>query len=279
MCGGVCTYRIAKQVYTPWARRLGLMWLYSTHLFQYLLNDKMFSSVVSFLCFVCVYVYTHLCGVYIPLYTERESSIFPLCFPSTSLLLWNDCWFWGNSNHQLLSPYIMIYNLCTEIVHYRKSKRQASLSLLNSWVLICRHHTGVMMEVRNICCLDISAPQKQGGKKTQRDRCQPVDIVVTQLTMPPREHIGPFSVKEIAIFSQLYKASFGHSRVANDQLWQRNGLPVFHPSLYSTAIDPSVYFHTIMDGIVPPFLLLVQIIMNQYVLKAPHQNIILTHDL
>lgn len=34
-----------------------------------------------------------------------------------------------------------------------------------------------------------------------------------------------------------------------------------------------------MDGIVPPSPLLVQIITNQYVLKAPHQNIILTHDL
>lgn len=34
-----------------------------------------------------------------------------------------------------------------------------------------------------------------------------------------------------------------------------------------------------MDGIVPPSPLLVQIITDQYALKAPHQNIILTHDL
>lgn len=160
MCGGVCTFRIAKQVYTPWARRLGLMWLYSEHLFQYLLNDKMFSSIVC--CFVCVYVYTHshTCMVYTYhyIYTEREFSRFLLCFPSTSLLLWDDCWCWGKSNRQLPSPHIMIYNLCIEIVHYRKSKRQVSLSLLNSYMLICHHRTAVKMEVHNICCLDISAP-------------------------------------------------------------------------------------------------------------------------
>lgn len=66
---------------------------------------------------------------------------------------------------------------------------------------------------------------------------------------------------------------------ANDRFRQRNGRHAFHHSPYSTGIDPSVYFHTVMDGIVPPSPLLVQIITNQYVLKAPHQNIILTHDL
>lgn len=192
MCGGVCTFRIAKQVYTLWARRLGLMWLYSTHLFQYLLTDMMFSSVVCRFVCVYVYIYTHtlVWCIHTTIYTERESSSFPLCF--TSLLLWDDCWFCGNSNHQLLSSHIMKYNLCIEIVHYRKSKRQVSLSLLNSYVFICHHRTAVMMEVCNICCLDISAPQKQGGQKTRRDPCQPVDIVVTQLTVPPQEHIGPF---------------------------------------------------------------------------------------
>lgn len=60
---------------------------------------------------------------------------------------------------------------------------------------------------------------------------------------------------------------------------QRNGLRAFHHNPYSTRIDLPVYFHTVMDGIVPPPPLLVQIITNQYVLKAPHQNIILTHDL
>ncbi len=66
---------------------------------------------------------------------------------------------------------------------------------------------------------------------------------------------------------------------ANDRLWQRNGRRAFHHNPYSTRIDPPVYFHTVMDGIVPPSPLLVQIITNQYALKAPHQNIILTHDL
>lgn len=71
MCGGVCTCRIAKQVYTPWARRLGLMWLYSTHLFQYLLNNKMFSSVVP--AVLCVSMYIHTCVVYTYHYIQRES--------------------------------------------------------------------------------------------------------------------------------------------------------------------------------------------------------------
>lgn len=66
---------------------------------------------------------------------------------------------------------------------------------------------------------------------------------------------------------------------ANDRLWQRNGRRAFHHNPYSTRIDPHAYFHTVMDGIVPPSPLLVQIITNQYALKAPHQNIILTHDL
>lgn len=47
---------------------------------------------------------------------------------------------------------------------------------------------------------------------------------------------------------------------------------------FSPAIDSFVYFHTVMDGIVSPLLLLVQIIRNQYVLKASHQTINLTHD-
>lgn len=66
---------------------------------------------------------------------------------------------------------------------------------------------------------------------------------------------------------------------ANDRLWQCNGRRAFHHNPYSTPIDPPVYFHTVMDDIVPPSPLLVQIITNQYVLKASHQNIILTHDL
>jgi len=65
----------------------------------------------------------------------------------------------------------------------------------------------------------------------------------------------------------------------NDRLWQRNGHHAFHRSPYSPHIDPPAYFHTVMDGIIPPSPLLVQIITNQYALKAPHQNIILTHDL
>lgn len=69
------------------------------------------------------------------------------------------------------------------------------------------------------------------------------------------------------------------SAQANDRLWQRNGRRAFHHNPYSARIDPPVYFHTVMDGIVPPSPLLVQIITNQYALKAPHQNIILTHDL
>lgn len=66
---------------------------------------------------------------------------------------------------------------------------------------------------------------------------------------------------------------------ANDRLWQRNGCRAFHHNPYSARIDPPAYFHSVMDGIVPPSPLLVQIITNQYALKAPHQNIILTHDL
>ena len=69
------------------------------------------------------------------------------------------------------------------------------------------------------------------------------------------------------------------SALANDRLWQRNGRRAFHHGPYSTRIDPPAYFHKVMDGIVPPSPLLVQIITNQYALKAPHQNIILTHDL
>lgn len=38
MCGQVCTGRVAKQVYIPWARRLGLMCLYSSHLFSFFSN-------------------------------------------------------------------------------------------------------------------------------------------------------------------------------------------------------------------------------------------------
>lgn len=94
-----------------------------------------------------------------------------------------------------------------------------------------------------------------------------------------RAHWSIFLWKELQFSVSFVKASFGHGRAVNDQLWQRNGLPRFHPSLYFTVIDSSVYFHTVMDGIVPPSLLLVQIIMNQYVLKAQHQKIILTHDL
>lgn len=74
MCGGVCTFRIAKQVYTPWARRLGLMWLYSEHLFQYLLNDKMFPQLFAVLC-VSMYVHTHtlVWCIHTTIYTQRES--------------------------------------------------------------------------------------------------------------------------------------------------------------------------------------------------------------
>lgn len=46
MCGQVCTWRLAKQVYIPWARRLGLMCLYSSHLFSFFLTWEM----VVFLC-------------------------------------------------------------------------------------------------------------------------------------------------------------------------------------------------------------------------------------
>lgn len=53
----------------------------------------------------------------------------------------------------------------------------------------------------------------------------------------------------------------------------------FTAILIPLALIPPAYFHTVMDGIVPPSPLLVQIITNQYALKAPHQNIILTHDL
>lgn len=153
---------------------------------------RCFPLLFAVLC-VSMYIHTHtLWCIHTTIYTERASSSFPLCFPSMcniytlSLFLWDDCWFWGNSNHQLLSPHIMIYNLCIEIVHYRKSKRQVSLSLLNSYVLICHHHTTVMMEVRNICCLDISAPQKQGGQKTERSLsacrycCYTVDCATTR---------------------------------------------------------------------------------------------------
>lgn len=54
---------------------------------------------------------------------------------------------------------------------------------------------------------------------------------------------------------------------------------LFTMVIFSTGIDPSVYFHTVMDGIVPLSPLLVQIITNRYILKTPHQTIILTHDL
>lgn len=37
------------------------------------------------------------------------------------------------------------------------------------------------------------------------------------------------------------KASFSHGRGANDHLWQKNGLTVFDPSLYSTATDFSIF--------------------------------------
>lgn len=66
---------------------------------------------------------------------------------------------------------------------------------------------------------------------------------------------------------------------ANDRLRQRDGRRASHHNPYSARIDPPAYFHTVMDGIVPPSPLLVQIITNQYALKAPHQNIILAHDL
>lgn len=54
---------------------------------------------------------------------------------------------------------------------------------------------------------------------------------------------------------------------------------LFTMAFFPTGIDPSVYFSTVMDGIVPLSPLLVQIITNQYILKTPHQTIILTHDL
>lgn len=66
---------------------------------------------------------------------------------------------------------------------------------------------------------------------------------------------------------------------ANNCLWQRNRHSAFHRKPFSTHIDPQAYFHTLMDDIVPPSPLLVQIIMNQYALKAVHTNIILKHEL
>lgn len=141
LCGGVCTCQIAKQVYAPRARRLRLMSLYSSHLLQYFLKDNENDELYCSLLFVCV------CG-------EREYFSCPLCFPSMcniyTMLLWDDCWGCRNSNRQLLSLHITIYNLCIEIVHYWKSKWQASLSSLNSYVLICHHHTALMIEVCNI---------------------------------------------------------------------------------------------------------------------------------
>lgn len=44
---------------------------------------------------------------------------------------------------------------------------------------------------------------------------------------------------------------------------------LFRPDPYCARIDPRAYFHTVMDGFVPPSPLLVQIITNQYALKAP----------
>lgn len=61
---------------------------------------------------------------------------------------------------------------------------------------------------------------------------------------------------------------------ANDCLLHRNRHSAFHHNPYSTCIDPPAYFHKVMDGIVTPSPLLVQIITNQYALKSPHKNII-----
>lgn len=95
--------------------------------------------------------------------------------------------------------------------------------------------------------------------------------------MPPQEHWGQFFLCEWnVIYRQLCKGkSWSWWRelslllAANDRLWRRNGRRAFHRDPYSTCIDPTAYFHTVMDGIVPPSPLLVQIITNQYALKAP----------
>lgn len=131
--------------------------------------------------------------------------------------------------------------------------------------------------------------QTKGGKgqKAADDCPQPRDTVITLLPVPPQEQRGQFLHCEWnAIYRQLCKGKSWRWRRALAPplglmigLRLRNGLRAFHHNPYSAHIDLPVYFHTVMDGIVPPSPLLVQIITDRYVLKAPHQNIILTHDL
>lgn len=58
---------------------------------------------------------------------------------------------------------------------------------------------------------------------------------------------------------------------------RKNGHHAFYHILL--ALIPRVYFLTVMDGVGPPSSLLLQIIANQYALKARHRNNILTRNL
>lgn len=47
----MCTWQVAKEVYIPWACRLGLMCLYSSYLLSYLLTEDMMALLYCFLLF------------------------------------------------------------------------------------------------------------------------------------------------------------------------------------------------------------------------------------